>query len=313
MLESVDRIVCINLATRKDRFQKANNRFQAVGLRNVDFFSAQPHKRGSLYGCFDSHRTCIQKAYDDGLSNLLIFEDDVKFMDGWEGVFVDAEHFLQSFDEDEDDNNDISSDCFYDALFLGGQIVYVQEKTTSSIQKAKCVMAHAYIVSRRGMKSFLDNVPLIEQRIDKSAGFDVTIMSVWQNMFCHKESNIIAQDYLLGTDNYWISGIPKEYVPWFQTVIVPKYFQLSGPLVQLKWWRTSYLGRHYVWGINNEVIDDGKVFLKGLWLLDTVIITLIMLCSVPPLGYLALARDLPRMVACSVLDRLKGVVQSIFL
>jgi GR25 family glycosyltransferase involved in LPS biosynthesis len=289
----VDRAVCINLVERKDRFQKARARFDAVGLSNVEFYFAEHHPRGALYGCFDSHRACIQKAYNDGICNLLIFEDDVQFKEGWGRVFGDADVFLRSSDSVD-----------YDALFLGGRMLYVQDRTaTANIWRAKCMMAHAYIISRRGMKSFLEKNSLFEQQIDRY-GFDITFMSVWRNMFVHMPTNIIVQDGALGTDNYWVAGIPNEYVPWFQTVVVPKYFRWSQPLVRWNWWRHSFFGRHYVWGIDDAVIDDGVVLLKGLWLFDTFALMLIMLCTVPPFGYLTIARDLPRMVACTVYDRL---------
>ena len=290
--DSVDRVVCINLVERKDRFQKAKARLNAVGLSNVDFYFAKPHQRGAMYGCFDSHRACIQKAYDDGICNLLIFEDDVQFREGWDLVFEDAGVFLRSNDSVD-----------YDALFLGGRMVYVHEKTTANIWQAKCMLAHAYIISRRGMKTFLQNLSLFEQRIDRH-GFDIVVMSVWRNMFGHRANSAIVQDSALGTDNYWIAGIPKEYVPWFQTAVVPKYFRWSQFLTWQNWWRYSYFGQNYVWGIDDAVIDDGVVSLKGLWMLDVLALTFIMLCTVPPFGYLALARNMPHMVSCALYERL---------
>lgn len=176
-------------------------------------------------------------------------------------------------------------------------VLHIQEKTTLSIWRAKSVLAHAYIISRRGMEAFLQCLPSMERGIDESVSFDITAMSVWQNMFCHQASNVIVQDYCLGTNNYWVADIPQKYVPWFQTVIVPKYFQYSQSVIRADWWRNSYFGRNFVWGIDDATIDDGHVLLKGLWLLDALVITLISLCNTPPFGYLAFFQDLPTIFA----------------
>eukprot|EP00928_Gymnodinium_smaydae_P032837 TRINITY_DN23688_c0_g1_i1.p2 TRINITY_DN23688_c0_g1~~TRINITY_DN23688_c0_g1_i1.p2 ORF type:complete len:143 (+),score=24.10 TRINITY_DN23688_c0_g1_i1:54-482(+) len=105
-----DRVVCINLRERNDRYDTVLERFASVGLGSdaVKFLRVERHPRGGRYGCYDSHRTVIQQAYDDGLSSVLIFEDDVEFRDGWERVVEEAKEFLDA-------------GMKFDALVMGAQ------------------------------------------------------------------------------------------------------------------------------------------------------------------------------------------------
>lgn len=70
-----DDIVCINLDISKDRRRHAEHFFEKLQIP-ARFFVAQKHRLGGMYGCFDSHIQIIQEAYDKGLNNLLVFEDD---------------------------------------------------------------------------------------------------------------------------------------------------------------------------------------------------------------------------------------------
>lgn len=75
-----DRIYCINLDKRPNRWDLMQTEFRKIGiLDKVERFSAienvNPEK-----GCFESHLQCIFSAKKDKLNNVLIFEDDVAFL-----------------------------------------------------------------------------------------------------------------------------------------------------------------------------------------------------------------------------------------
>lgn len=79
-----DRIYCINLDKRPNRWELSQKEFDKIGiLDKVTRFSAiedsNPEK-----GCFESHMECIFSAKKDGLNNVLIFEDDVAFLKCYE-------------------------------------------------------------------------------------------------------------------------------------------------------------------------------------------------------------------------------------
>ena len=273
-----DRTVCINLLERDDRLEQAKAQFTAVGLGDVvEFHRVNRHPRGGKYGCYDSHRSVIQKAYDDGLERVLIFEDDVKFTEGWEKVVAEARAF-------------IDSGTAFDALFLGCAIRFVDEKSFPNIWRVKCCQAHAYIVSKEGMGAFLAHSDQFESGIDNFSK-DLIQLSAWQNMYGYT-SEIIIQDDDFGSDLNWLPGIPKEYSVWLQKNAVHRYFALLQPLIRSDWYRRSWFGRNYILAVDNYVVDDGRIRLQGLWVLDTIVVFLLALVAKPPYGYLALVRDL---------------------
>ena len=275
-----DRYVCINLLDRDDRLEQATRRFDEVGLGNlVTFHRVERDPRGGRYGCYESHRSVIEKAYKDGISRVLIFEDDVLFRGGWEQVVEDAEAF-------------ISSNVPFDALFLGSKSLFVDERTTPNIWRVKCFEAHAYIVSRSGMEAYLDGRGEFDRALDES-GQDFIQNSLWPAMFSHTSPSI-CQDDALGTDHIWCDFLPEAYASWFQLTVVPRYGSIIRPLVCTKLWQRSCFGRRYIFGVGHYTIDDGRVRLKGLWWADMTIMGVLMFLCKPPFGWLRFVYDILR-------------------
>ena len=274
-----DRFVCINLLERTDRLEQAQQRFNAVGLgEHMTYYRVARHSRGGRYGCYSSHRDCIQQAYIDGLQSVLIFEDDVLFDEGWEKVVHDSQAFVQS-------------GVSFDALFLGSKILFVDEQTTPDIWRVKCFEAHAYSVTRQGMKAYLDGSDTFEKLITDH-GQDLIHCSLFQAMHSHSSPSI-RQDDALGTDHIWIPELPPEYAEWMQFVVSPAHKEVIKPIVRSNLWQRSWLGRRYIFGIDNYVIDDGRVRLKGLWLVDGIIHAILMyfVCAPPPQGRWKCVKD----------------------
>jgi len=273
-----DRIVCINLLERDDRLETAKKRLEEVGAGDkVTFYRVQRHPKGGRYGCYESHRSVIEQAYMDGLNSVLIFEDDVLFNEGWEKVVEDVHSFIQS-------------GIAFDTLFLGSKILFVDEKTTPDIWRVKCFEAHAYIVSRAGMKKYLDGKDKFDAELAEQ-GQDFIQNTLWQSMFSHR-SQSICQDDALGTDHIWFDILPAEYAAWFQMVVVPKHGSIVRPLVCSDWWRKSWIGRRYIFGVDHYVFDDGRVRIQGLWLIDTFIMLALMFLSKPPNGLIRFMYDI---------------------
>lgn len=267
-----DRIVCINLRERNDRFEIARQRFKEVGLSeaDVEFLRVDRDCRGGKYGCYESHKKVIQQALQDGIGRLLVFEDDVEFAPGWEVVVEEANGFLEL-------------GIPFDALMLCPEVKFVDEKTLPNVWRVKSIFTHAYVVSREGMKQFLLN--------SEKFGTDLLTMthdliqnSVWQNIYAHVGTSI-CQDNNLGTDNNWLPDVPKEYAPWFQGVLVPCYAALAQLIVRSNWWRKSLIGQRYTIALDDFEIDDGRVRVKGICWVDFICMFFIMLCFRPPFGY----------------------------
>lgn len=70
-----DDIICINLDISVDRKKHAEKYFDKLNIP-ARFFTAVKHKKGGLYGCFDSHIQILIEAYKKNLDYILVFEDD---------------------------------------------------------------------------------------------------------------------------------------------------------------------------------------------------------------------------------------------
>lgn len=77
-----DEIYCINLEHRTDRWELCQREFAKVGISDrVERFDAVYDKETPKRGCYESHMGAIRLAHERKLNNVLIFEDDVAFLD----------------------------------------------------------------------------------------------------------------------------------------------------------------------------------------------------------------------------------------
>lgn len=75
-----DEIYCINLDYRTDRWEHVQKEFEKVGiLKRVKRFSAIKEDDGRV-GIIKSNLAIVKMAKSKGLNNVLVFEDDVKFI-----------------------------------------------------------------------------------------------------------------------------------------------------------------------------------------------------------------------------------------
>lgn len=77
-----DAIYCITLDTGSQRWQRMAKRLKALGIfERVRIFTAIATPENHHIGCALSHRAIIERAESQGLSNVLVFEDDALFLD----------------------------------------------------------------------------------------------------------------------------------------------------------------------------------------------------------------------------------------
>jgi GR25 family glycosyltransferase involved in LPS biosynthesis len=74
-----DKIYCINLDERTDRWELAEKELESVGITNYIRFSAIKNENGAI-GCRDSHIEVIKHAKKNNYNRILIFEDDFIFI-----------------------------------------------------------------------------------------------------------------------------------------------------------------------------------------------------------------------------------------
>lgn len=107
-----DKIYCINLSRRVDRWEECLNEFKKYNLK-VDRFDAidgsNLHSTSNLnsgqLGTIQSHLNVLLKAKNDNLKNVLVLEDDIEF----------DRDFVSSFDEW---HSEIPDD--WDIIMFGG-------------------------------------------------------------------------------------------------------------------------------------------------------------------------------------------------
>ena len=172
-----DDIVCINLDSRKDRRKGTQKVFDLLNISGR-YHTVSRHPKGGMYGCFDSHIQVIKEAYDKGLSNLLVFEDDIKITPTYSNKQVhECVEFMKN-------NNE------WDIFYLG----YFPSNTTRGsmkdfihadfinehIIKYGPLAAHAYCVSRRGMKRILENYEVYIGRVH----YDVFLVGLKLESYC---------------------------------------------------------------------------------------------------------------------------------
>lgn len=150
-----DDIVCINLNISKERKLHCQNVFKKLNIP-ARFFTAQKHPYGGFYGCFHSHIEVVKSAYERGLDNILVFEDDVLPSPSYsEEKLAKAIEFLISSEE-------------WDVFYLGYSFMFETYETgftsivSHGIQLSDDIMQYnagtavAICYSRRAMKRILE-------------------------------------------------------------------------------------------------------------------------------------------------------------
>ena len=133
--EPFDRVVVINLARRAERMARFNELFQSWPFKTPERFEAidglrvglpgdWPHGPGA-WGCMLSHRAVLGSAIADGVSPLLVLEDDAHPAADFN---VRAPEFLASVPGD------------WDCLMLGGQ--HLRPPIAVRPGVVRCVASH---------------------------------------------------------------------------------------------------------------------------------------------------------------------------
>ena len=150
----IDRVYCINLATRPDRRRLAQAEFDRVGLgERVEWLIIEKHPRDTEQGIYEAHVACLKAGLEAGAETILIFEDDVILPGFAVNTLRRAADFMQSNDD-------------WSVFLLGGFIDKARRTSTPSVLhvKYRC-SAHAYVV-RRPLAEKLANQPWTGQAYD---------------------------------------------------------------------------------------------------------------------------------------------------
>lgn len=201
---NIDRIVCINLVNRPDKKSKVSRVFDALQIP-VEFFTANRHPQGGRYGCFHSHISVIKQAFDDGLDNILIFEDDVVPSPSY--TESDIQFALKFVIDKTNDVDILQLGCFPIIDESGTLLPFINSPFTDKQRrmiKFTAAAFHAYCLTRNGMHKILSSD---WQRHIGDAHFDMYVVGLQLNGYCCIPT-LFEQYSCLGTDN--LSRSTKE-------------------------------------------------------------------------------------------------------
>lgn len=138
--EIFDRIYCINLDSRTDRWERSTEIFNNMNLEvtrhSANDGSAHNSEsrvnRGEV-GCLWSHREILQQAEDENLGPILILEDDIEFVRGFDHLF---EKYWERTPQD------------WDMLYLGANNQGELKPVSENVYKAtKLLTTSSYAVT----------------------------------------------------------------------------------------------------------------------------------------------------------------------
>ena len=141
-VQFVDKIYCINLDSRKERWEQAVQEFTRVGIIDSVTRVSAVVADDPREGCLRSHFNCINEAIDKGYENILILEDDVGFLPYDWSILKEAAEFLKG-------------DTRWDLFYLGGDVMYPAKFVHKHVFKSRFFCTHAYVVNRRAYKKIL--------------------------------------------------------------------------------------------------------------------------------------------------------------
>ncbi len=136
----------INLDERTDRLQESIVELQKVGFNDVIRFPAIKTPQHGMFGCFLSHLYVLGEAKKQK-KHVMILEDDVKFLDGFNDILNLALIDLENID--------------WHMFYLGGNICGPMYPVTKNLAKLTWAQStHAYCVNYNFIDTLFVNLPL---------------------------------------------------------------------------------------------------------------------------------------------------------
>jgi GR25 family glycosyltransferase involved in LPS biosynthesis len=141
-----DRIYCISLNNRPDRYETARTQFKRVGLGDlVEVTLVDKHPSNSEHGIFESHMACLRAGLAAGAERIAIFEDDIIFSRFSPERLRRAVRFMES-------------DSNWQIFFFGCFVNSSHKTQYRSVVKVcyRCC-AHGYVVSRQFARKLVES------------------------------------------------------------------------------------------------------------------------------------------------------------
>jgi GR25 family glycosyltransferase involved in LPS biosynthesis len=216
MWEFVDKVVYINLDHREDRRKLMTKLFETGGIppEKVERFSAIRHPVG-IVGCAMSHIGILKRAKQQGWKSVLIFEDDMQWID-FEQNYKKLEELVKQP---------------YDVCMIGGCYL---ETTPPKVHMAVCT--NAYIVKSHYYDTLLENFESgLRKKLDKNppriwAKTEKSTKDYYDRVNVDTEHGIDIYWFKLQLKDNWVGVMPAmcdqapTYSDIYNTVVVHQDF-----------------------------------------------------------------------------------------
>lgn len=208
-------IYCINLKERTDRKKYTQKEFKKINIEpnDVKFLDFYKHKKGGIYGCYDSHMKVWNDFYENYLDKeiCIIFEDDFQVTEHSILYLKKAISFIKK------NRNEI------DILFLHNKFIecndnhYKKDTNNAYFTRGYGILTHAYIVTRKYIKSILDKN---DNHLPKPNGvhFDIDI-NINANSILYSENIYYCKNYAFVQKEFY----SDNYSNIFDEIIKKKY------------------------------------------------------------------------------------------
>ncbi|MHB8522434.1 MAG: glycosyltransferase family 25 protein [Limisphaerales bacterium] len=170
-------VLCINLKEREDRNQEARAEFKAVNLDRVIFYQTT-RRQDRNRGCIDSHMACLRYAVERGVPHVLIFEDDVQFLEHPREKMHTVIQFLSGHDD-------------WKLFYLGGFIFRKVRRRTPEIIQGAVLCTQAYIIKTDFARELLDRRAFFDHPLVSVDLF--YSMTIWNSALIHANPLICTQ------------------------------------------------------------------------------------------------------------------------
>ena len=157
--ELVDKIYCINLDRRPDRWQLASEQFVKHGLQVERFAAIDGNDFRIKYkadnannGCTLSHYFLVERAKILGFNSVMIFEDDAVLHDQFDFLLEDC---IQQLPAD------------WDMLYFGGSHRQKPSYVTERLLRVhKTLTTHGYIIRASMFNQVINNLKNLQNPVD---------------------------------------------------------------------------------------------------------------------------------------------------
>jgi len=183
-----DKVYCINLESRPDRWQESVDAFASVGITNYERIPGVVASSGRV-GCIRAICNSVEKALAAGYESVLICEDDIHFPRDPEHTNNKLNAALQQLPSD------------WDALYLGATLTDqfharpVEKYSQDLLRLISAFTTHAIAYSKKGLDALISG-------IDSSAYWGDTISAKYDAIDIY-----LAKDYLIKNNCYIVNEL----------------------------------------------------------------------------------------------------------